>query len=89
MNNKILLSALAMDLKRVALGLHRRSYTMAERFLQEAIKRKNEIKKDELLPYMQTIMDRVEKLKSQDNVQNAEDILMYSTRIQNYVLFFC
>jgi len=87
MNNKIILSALAMDLKRVALGLNRKSYSMAEKFLTEALKRKSEVKKDELLPYMQTMMDQIEKLKIQGDAQNADDVLMYSTRIQNYVLY--
>ncbi|MBI3577528.1 hypothetical protein HY086_05825 [Candidatus Gottesmanbacteria bacterium] len=87
MENKIVLSSLAMDLKRVALGLHRKSYTMAETFLAEAMKRKDEVKKSELLPYMQKIIERVELLNNQNEKDRAEDALMYSTRIQNYVLY--
>ena len=87
MENKIVLSSLAMDLKRVALGLHRKSYGMADKFLSEAMKRKEEVNMKDLLPYMQTIMNHVGALGAQDNGQRAEDALMYSTRIQNYVLY--
>jgi len=86
MNNKMILSALSMDLKRVALGLHRKSYGMAEKFLDEALKRKNEVNSHELLPYMQTILDSIGTLANKDNTEKAEDALMYSTRIQNYVI---
>lgn len=87
MDNKIILSALAMDLKRVALGLHRKSYRMADRFLNEAMKRKAEVNINELLPYMQTIIKNIDSLVDRDNAHKAEDALMYSTRIQNYVLY--
>ncbi|MFH0749935.1 MAG: hypothetical protein V1917_03440 [Candidatus Gottesmanbacteria bacterium] len=81
MENKIALASLAMDLKRVALGLHRKSNTMANRFLHEAMKRKDEVDTKKLHPYMQHIFM---KLNEQ---LDAEDALMYSTRIQNYVLY--
>jgi hypothetical protein len=87
MQNNIALSALAMDLKRVALGLHRKSYTVAERFFIEAMKRRKEIHVNELQPYMQTIIKRVDLLSELTNERKAEDALMYSTRIQNYVLY--
>jgi hypothetical protein len=87
MENKRILGALAMDLKRVALGLHRKSYTMADRFLVEAMNRHAEINKNELQPYMRAIIDRVGLLSELDIEQRAEDALMYSTRIQNYVLY--
>ena len=78
---KKILSSLEMDLKRVALGLYRKSHGMAERFLQEAIKRKHEVDAEKLLPYMQRILIKV------NNHMTAEDALMYSTRIQNYLLY--
>lgn len=81
MNNKQLLGALAMDLKRVALGLYRKSDTTAERFLREAMKRKQEIDTKQLLPYMQQMLMNV------NGHISAEDALMYSTRIQNYILY--
>ncbi len=81
MNNRIILSSLAMDLKRVALGLHSKSYKTANRFLVEAMKRKTEVNSEELLPYMKTVLKHV------DATIEDEDALMYSTRIQNYVLY--
>jgi hypothetical protein len=86
MNNKIILSSLAMDLKRVALGFHRNSKKMAKRFLEEAIKRKNEIDPNELLPYMRSVINKVGLLPNFDDAKKAEDALMYSVLIQNYVL---
>ncbi len=87
MNNKQILGALAMDLKRVALGLHRKSFTMANRFFIEALKRKEEIDVTTLSPSMRTILDQISALADQDSEQKAENALMYSTRIQNYVLY--
>jgi hypothetical protein len=86
MENKIILSSLAMDLKRVALGIYRKSYGVSDRFLLEAMKRQKEIDKAKLLPYMQTIIKNISSLADRDNVHKADDALMYSTRIQNYVL---
>ena len=81
MDNKQILGALAMDLKRAALGLHRKSNSMAGRFLQEAMQRKEEVNTEKLLPYMQQILMKLH------NSLDAEHALMYSTRIQNYVLY--
>ena len=87
MKNSVILSSLAMDLKRVAIGLHRKSYGMADRFLLEAMKRREEVREKELLPYMRVIMQHVGSLMERDDDHKAEDALMYSTRIQNYVLY--
>jgi hypothetical protein len=87
MENKTLLSSLAMDLKRVALGLNRKSYTMADRFLQEAMKRKNELNRRSIAPYINRILDKLDLLSNIDRGQRAEDSLMYSILIQNYVLY--
>lgn len=86
MENKIILESLAMDLKRAAIGYHRKSYAMADRFLAEAIKRKNEFKKENTRPYLLQILENIEKLKTQPGDELAENALMYSTLIQNYVL---
>ncbi|OGG04854.1 hypothetical protein A2Z33_06135 [Candidatus Gottesmanbacteria bacterium RBG_16_52_11] len=86
MQNKTALSSLAMDLKRVALGLHRKSFTTADRFFKEAMKRRAEVQVSELQPYMQTIIERIGLLSELTDDRKAEDALMYSTRIQNYVL---
>lgn len=77
---------MALDLKRVALGYHRGSEKMAERFLEEAIKRKNETNIELLKPYMRKVLDRVQKLTS-DRSKIAEDAQMLSTLIQNYAIF--
>lgn len=78
MKNKFILESLASDLKRVALGLHRRSNAMAERFLEEALKRKSEVKVKEVKPYINKILKHLNK-----NMR-SDDALMYSTLIQNY-----
>ncbi|OGK57061.1 hypothetical protein A3J15_01950 [Candidatus Roizmanbacteria bacterium RIFCSPLOWO2_02_FULL_38_10] len=78
MNNKFILESLASDLKRVALGLHRGSNNMAIRFLNEALRRKNELYVEEIPPYIQKLLNKLNK-----NI-NADDALMYSTLIQNY-----
>lgn len=86
--NKIALASLSMDLKRVALGTNRGSFEMANKFKIEAIKRLEEIDSRNVEPYLQEIMKRVGKmLSSRDNSRLAEDSLMYSVIVQNYVLF--
>ena len=86
MENKIILGSLALDLKRAAIGFNRGSYAMADRFLEEALKRKKEFKKDNTKPYLLQILDKIEKLKTQPNDELAENALMYSILIQNFVL---
>lgn len=87
MQNKLVLSSLALDLKRVALGLQRESYRMAERFTQEVLSRKNEVNRSTLKPYMRSILEKLDTvLADTDRQKKAEDSLMYSTLIQNYVL---
>lgn len=78
MSNKYILESLASDLKRVAIGLHRGSNTMAERFLIEALKRKDELDVNEIAPYIKNLLENLNKKISSD------DALMYSTLIQNY-----
>jgi len=90
MNNKIILESLSMDLLRVAKGLYRGSDRMAERFLEEALLRKNEVKQNEIKPYLKRILIAMEKsLKSTDKEKKAEDALMFSTLIRNYSQTFC
>ncbi len=89
MNNKISLGSLSMDLLRVALGIHRGSYKMAERFSQEAMKRRHEIDEREVKPYLRKVLANMENsLKISDPKKKAEDSLMYSTIIRNYCLSF-
>jgi hypothetical protein len=83
MNNKRILGALAMDLKRVALGYFRGSAAMAERFSQEALKRKNELDNGNLKPYLIKFLNRIELIKNEKSDKAAEDALFYSTIFQN------
>lgn len=72
---------MASDLKRVALGLHRGSNTMAQRFLDEALKRRDEINVKIVAPYIQKLLSRLDK-----NIK-AEEALMLSTLFQNYTQY--
>ena len=83
MNNKQIFGALAMDLKRVALGYHRGSTFMAERFFQEALKRKSEIDSKNLKPYLAKLLNDMDKLNKKEQKRAAEDALLYSTIFQN------
>jgi len=86
MENKSVFGALAMDLKRAALGLHRGSPVMADRFFLEVRKRENEISLDTVPLYMQKILRQVDRIGIHQTERTAEDALMYSTLIQNYAV---
>lgn len=86
--NKLILSALSMDLKRLAIATFRGSFVMASKFKEETRKRRNEVNINELEPYMKNVLSKISiLLSSYDQDRIAEDGLMYSTIIQNYVLF--
>ena len=55
MKNEIILSSLAMDLKRVAIGINRGSFKMAERFCEEAMERKQELDLSNLKQYIKNL----------------------------------
>jgi len=76
-----------MDLKRAAIGYNRGSYIMADRFFEEALKRKKEYKNDNSKSYILQILGKIEELKNQSSNELAENALMYSTLIQNFVLY--
>ena len=78
LENKYILDSLASDLKRVALGLHRGSNQMANKFLDEALKRKKELNKNNIQQYIQNLLNNIDKNMSSDYA------LMCSTLIQNY-----
>ena len=80
MTNKYILESLASDLKRVALGLNRGSNVMAQRFLSEALKRRDEVNMDKIPSYLKNILSKI------GTNTDAENALMYSTLIQNYAL---
>lgn len=81
-NDKAILGALAMDLKRVALGYYKGSYKTAEIFLGEALKRKSELNKKNLKPHLINFLSKIESLKDKKE-RSAEDALLYSTIFQN------
>ena len=83
MNNKQILGALAIDLKRVAIGYFRGSTIMSEKFFQEALKRRNELDDSNLKPYLVKFLKDMENLKKEKNDRAAEDALLYSTIFQN------
>lgn len=85
--NKIALSSLALDLKRVALSYHRNSLKTAKVFSKEALKRQKEIKTKYLKPYLRKAFDNLSTVLSQkDHLRLAEDALMYSSLFQNAAL---
>lgn len=75
---QIEIGSLAMDLKRASLG----STEVYKTFLNEAIKRKSKITTDNLPTYIQDILISFEKNS------DKEDLLMYSTLLQNYCLHY-
>lgn len=84
MNKKIIIESLAMDLKRVALGLHRNSLAMAERFKQEALKRERELEGLPLDNHLMKLTEYMKKTLSENTSRTAEEVLMLSTLFQNY-----
>lgn len=83
MTNKQILGALAMDLKRVALGYFRGSNVMADKFYLEALKRREEIDKKNLKPYLIKFLNELDNLNKEEKTKAAEDALLYSTIFQN------
>ena len=83
-NQKIILESLAMDLRRVALGLHRGSYTMAKRFKDEVEKREKELQGHQLNSYLKKLIKKTKESLHEKNDRIAEDLLMYSILLQNY-----
>jgi hypothetical protein len=88
MNNKIALESLVMDLKRVAIGYHRNSLNMANRFYEEALKRKSEIDTTTLRPYILRFIKRIDVLTNQEQDAVADEALLISTLLQNYTQKF-
>ena len=85
MKNKIAIESLSMDLLRVALGYHRGSEKMAERFLKEALLRCSEVELSKIKPYFVQIISRIQSsLSSSDKQKISEDALMYSILCKNY-----
>ncbi len=84
MNINQTLGALSLDLRRVAQGYYRGSEKMAVRFAQEARVRKKELQGEDLKPYLQKLLSKLEDMLSEkDHKKLAEDALMYSVLFQN------
>ena len=78
------MSSLAMDLKRAAIGYYRGSDSMADRFFEEALKRRKEIDMENVKPHIKKLLqDFVNIRLTKDKQKAAEDALMYSTLFQN------
>ena len=84
---KIAISSLALDLKRVAVGYWNGSDQTAQRFSQEALKRRSELENQNPEPYLRKLLDHLpQTLGQKDKKHLAEDALMYSTLFQNYAV---
>lgn len=82
-DQKIIIGSLALDLKRIALGLYRNSMYTASTFKQQAINRINELEQHAADAYTQQLVNQTRKSLSVLEKNNAEDLLMYSTLFQN------
>lgn len=81
-DQKIIIESLAMDLKRVSIGLQRGSKNMAKRFFQEALIRKSEIDQRTVPSYIRNILSKLDAKRIDEKF--AEDALMYSILFQNF-----
>ncbi len=86
LSQKIIIESLAMDLKRVALGLHRGSINMANRFRVEAFKRAAELESLEPNAYLKKLLAYMKKMIIGKSDRVAEDALMLSTLFQNFAI---
>lgn len=85
-DQKAIIESLAMDLKRLALGLYRGSFAMADRFKEEALKRSQELENQNSSSYLKVLIQRTKEVLRSDKERMAEDALMYSTLFQNFAL---
>lgn len=86
MDRKIIVSSLALDLRRVAQGLHRGSLASTVRFKQEALKRGAELKVGVSDEYLQKLWNKTRRALDEESDKAAEDLLMYSTLFQNFAI---
>lgn len=86
LSQKIIIESLAMDLKRVALGIHRGSLNMANRFKEEAFKRATELENQNPNAYLKKLLNYMKKMITGTTDRVAEDALMLSTLFQNFAL---
>lgn len=83
-NQKVIIESLAMDLKRVALGLHRGSFERAKRFKEEALRRSDELENQKVSSYLNKLITKMKSSLLGNDEKTAEDALMYSTLFQNF-----
>ena len=82
--NRIALSSLALDLKRVAISYFKGSDKVAERFLKEAFLRRDEVQENKIKKYLVKLLDDLDNFKCEkDKKKVAEDALMYSKLFEN------
>lgn len=87
MENKIALSSLALDLKRIAIAYQRGSDKMAERFIQETKRWVKKVDIHNTPKYIQKLIQKLNNIfDNTDKTRVVEDSLMYSTLFQNYSL---
>lgn len=77
-----------MDLLRVALGLQRGSHSMASRFYEEALRRRDEIDARSIKPYLNNLLENHLSSDKEGLKNSADNFLMLSTLIQNYTRTF-
>lgn len=85
MNTNQLIATISVDLKRIALAYHSNSLTTGKKFISEVLNAKKYINSDTIEPYMEKILLKLDTVLINDNnIELAEDALMYSTILQNY-----
>lgn len=85
--NKVIFAAIAMDLKRAALGYHRGSPETADRFFSLAQGRKKSIDITSVKPYLINLLEKIDMIPAEKDMRKkAEFALMYSTLFQNAAL---
>lgn len=83
-SQKIIIGSLAMDLKRVAIGMQRGSTGMANRFKEEALQRGEELEKFKPNSYILKLISGARETLLSKDPEAYEDTLMYSTLLQNF-----
>lgn len=84
--SSVLLQNIALDLDRISTSLSRNSFAVAKRFDQEVIKQQKQINSLGLPIYIKKIVSALPQALSQkDTTQKADDALMYSVLLQNFV----
>lgn len=85
--DKVTLLSLSMDLKRIVQSIQRNSEENAQRFSIEAKRWLKESKNTDD-KYLKDLIRKIEKtLNKPNNLQKAEDCLMYSVLVQNQALY--